>query len=306
MKFRKSILLGIIALGVLTGCNGGDTSSEPTISDSEDWGVGDFNFIQQTNVTTPRVNPATSGSNNGTSGTTGSISAGWDTPVEVTTSSIPADAVTEPEELVIESEYIDLSTNYSLQLGEHVWVSIPKIAVENAVDLDTFLENYRQACTLIDESQYGSPETFNKALEKGNLVHLSGSVMYIQTKGITYACKNTVASLSAVKEPSFSLFKLGTLRGPAGGTFSFEYSTLGELVESDETEHYYRAVYTIADVADNEDIQAYAGLIYDKLTGAVSTCVLDVDSRYSESDANILISSLRFTTEEPENLVHFN
>lgn len=291
----KKIISIVAAMGIvcaLTACSRGgeteSTSSEPT--------VGDFNFIQQAPVTSS----SSSGMQVSVSGGDGEVSGGLpispDTSIELETS--------EPAE---ESGYKDLSTNSSLQLGANVYVSIPTAQVYPCCTLDEFLRSSRVAYNLVPETQWNTLPIQKEAYKYGSCVHSEETRMLIEGIGFSYWCTNQESSLDVAKSPSIGLFNLGTLTADSGETYASSYRKLGELQDEEETDFYYRAVYTIADVDNLSAVEAYAALIFDKGTNTLATCLIATSNLYKETGAtftaDIAISSFRYSTVTPENLM---
>lgn len=297
----RRILAILLASGIvctMTACSNDAEAEESSTTPV----VGDFNFVEQSPITPTtssggmtvdidREDGEVSGDINDYTGQ-GTDSTGEVT--EVTTSEVLSD-------------YKDLSTNSSLQLGSNVYVSIPTVQIAPSCTLSEFLRSRRTAYNLVAESQYDTLPIQKEVFQYGSCLHTEETVMLIEGIGFSYWCVNTPATLETAKSPSMRLFNMGTLTADTGDTYSVSYKYLGELQEEEETDFYYRAVYTVDDVADIDTIQAYAAIIYDKQTGVITTCLIATSKLYEDAGytftADIAINSFRYTTQSPDNIV---
>lgn len=302
-RFIKSCGASLLAaVLLLTGCNKGDDTSP--VTESTDVPVGDFNFIDNTPQTTrgavDTVDPTDSGSTGGDIAVTTATNEDGE-PVEP-----PVIESVEEENPVADvvSDYVDIASNYSLRLGKNVYVSVPMSLFEKTCDLDTFLNNFREVRTLTTDTNYDNKALMEKTYQHGTCLFMDESRLYVEGVGMGYMCQNKGGSLAIAKGPSMNTFNLGKLTSELGSNLNSSYNKLGELVSSEETEYYYKAVYKIADLEAIEDIDARAMLCFDKTTYSLTTAIVYKNSYCAEDtfDLDVIAESFRFQGTMPDNL----
>lgn len=310
---RLKLIVAMLAITMLvSGCNKSeDITAQPETTTPP---VGDFNFIAQ-GTTSSTVTPVSPGNTTdvgqdanmgGSNGEGAGITPDMDTQSQATEQPNNQQQTPEEEEpgIVYISPYEDLSSNLSIQIGDDVYVSVPSSIMETTCGLDLFLETYRLAHTLVNEEDYGDKDVVASVYKNGTCLDINNSTLYINGQGIGYWCKNIQGSMDLASSPTISLFNLGKLKG-AKGSMNARYSELGEKLDSEDNDYFYKAIYTIKDV-EGTATQARAVLIYNKQTSAISTCLIYLNSEYcADTTANIdlLASSVRFSTVAPDNYV---
>lgn len=308
----KKIICLACLIALLTGC-----ASEASTSSSESTlPAGDFNFIAQ--QTEPVHTTGTAPSSPAEiSGQTGSeLPSDVDVPIESTewqgeSEEDPISDVPSSENTGTTASYVspfeDLSTTVSMQIGANVYISVPVSLTEEPIDLSAFVESMRLAHTLVSSADYGDPEVVKNVYSAGTCFNVADNSLYIDGLGVFYWCRSFASSLDEAKSPTISLFNLGKL---TDGTTSLEYSykALGDMIDSTENDLFYRAVYLVNDVEKLgiPELACRAVLVYDKLTGSASTCLLCVDKRYCEdtsADIEFLTSGVRYSSVAPDMLV---
>lgn len=295
----------LAAMMLVSGCSSeNDANSQ---SDTTTPPVGDFNFIAQgtpstTGIPTSPDSPTSDSQDDNMT----KPSQGGDIAISTTTSQVTEQQSPEeskPEAVYI-SPYKDLDSNVSIQLGEDVYASVPSSILEQTCGLDLFLETYRLAHTLVNKEDYANKSVVSAVYKNGTCLNFTDTSLYLNGMGIGYWCKNLQGTLDLAKSPTISLFNLGTLSCSAG-SMTARYSELGEKLDSEDNDLFYKAVYDVKDV-EGTPTQARAVLIYNKQTSAISTCLIYLNSEYcADTTANIelLAGSVRFSTAAPDNLV---
>lgn len=306
MISRKLKIFAIfISIALLAGCSHSDnTSSQPVVTTPP---VGDFNFIDQkpvSSVDMPSTSPSVSTDSGYTDNINVDIPAVTGTIADGSTDESPSAQESEIIDTRYVSPYVDLSTNSSIHIGSDVYVSIPQSIIEKQCGLDVFLESYRAAHTLIPEEDYADIGVINNIYAEGTCVSIDNSTLYINGEGIGYWCKCVDSTIDIAKAPDIRLFNLGTLKG-RNGSISASYQALGNKLDSEENDFFYRAVYAIQDL-EGTTVDGRAVLIFNKETSALSTCLIYLNKTYClDTSANIelLAGSVRFSTTAPDNLI---
>lgn len=296
MKKILSCLL-ITSLVSLTACNSGTTS------DSSSQPVGDFKFIQDSDeeTTTSIIESApTSRSDDEVSG---DVISSPDTSIAPEESSSSAE-----ETSGYSAKFKDLESNKSVQIGKNIYLSLPATLFQNTGTLDSYIEQARLALAMREPEDFWLSDVQKEIHADTNAYfYYNTDSLFISSAGLVCTCKNTTG---IEKNPSISDFNLGTMTSEYSPDISFTYSfsELGDLISESDEDKYYLAVYNIADVADDTSRKAKAVFIYDKTTSA--SCLVTVQTipellkeQKIAADLDFIVSSVRFTTTTPENLV---
>lgn len=296
MKKILSCLL-ITGLVSLTACNSGTTS------DSSSQPVGDFKFIQDSDeeTTTSIIeNTPTSRSDGEVSG---AVISSPDTSIAPEESSSSAE-----ETSGYSSKFKDLESNKSVQIGKNIYLSLPATLFQNTGTLDNYIEQARLALAMREPEDFWLSDVQKEIHADTNAYfYYNTDSLFISSAGLVCTCKNTTG---IEKNPSISDFNLGTMTSEYSPDISFTYSfsELGDLISESDEDKYYLAIYNIADVADDTSRKAKAVFIYDKTTSA--SCLVTVQTipellkeQKIAADLDFIVSSVRFTTTTPENLV---
>lgn len=310
-NFGKRWFSLILACAVISSasCNSDQAETTPA---AEDVPVGDFNFIDQTPLSTTVSNNATitvSGAQSTIDMPTFTTGSDANTPAQTdisdTNSSGSDNLTTQPAIPEVIPNYTEFENGVSFQAGQNVYFSYPSVLLQNVFDLDIYLEKYRQANAMLDESQYGSADTYKKVLSQGTCLHTQNSVMMVKGLGLTVWVKNTGGKKDGLDDITIRSFNLGKLKSASGNTLNAEYSDLGDVVSEEETEYYAKKVWKIADVADNDAITAYGVGIQDKITGAMTFVTIIRSNNYAASNiptAEKMVEAVRFSTVVPDNI----
>ena len=314
------LLCCLVAIVSLSGCSG-KTESSDTSGDTSNTPVGDFNFQAQkpsatTSATTaaavagrqdneididmPDLGTWEAGSGSGTTPDDGRADEIWGS-----NDSVDNSEDVEPEFKPYISSYVDLATDVSVRIGANGYLSVPQSLVAKAVGLDTWLENTRVAYNLVSDADRGTSAVQDKIYADGNLVYVGDSVLSIAGKGITIDVKNTYGTLSMAQSVNAKSFALGRLTTDSGASYESAYSKLGDKIDEQDEELFYRAVYEIADVADLDNVDAQAVVLFDKQTDSMMLVTVGVNTDLcpeSNGSLNIIIGSVRYSTVEPDNL----
>lgn len=298
MKKILSCLL-ITSLVSLTACNSGtsDTSSSKP--------VGDFNFISQEEEDTSSEAEANS-----------STASRTDNPISGELASSPDTSISAPVDDNSSSgannEYIskfkDLESNKSVQIGKNIYLSLPATLFQNTGTLDSYIEQARLALAMREPEDFWLSDVQKEIHADTNAYfYYNTDSLFISSAGLVCTCKNTTG---IERNPSISDFNLGTMTSEYSPDISFTYSfsELGDLISESDEDKYYSAIYNIADVVDDTSRKAKAVFIYDKTTSA--SCLVTVQTipellkeQKIAADLDFIVSSVRFTTTTPENLV---
>lgn len=296
MKKILSCLL-ITGLVSLTACNSGTTS------DSSSQPVGDFKFIQDSDEeTTTSIIESTP-----TSRSDGEVSG--DVISSPDTSIAPEESSSSAEETSgYSSKFKDLESNKSVQIGKNIYLSLPATLFQNTGTLDSYIEQARLALAMREPEDFWLSDVQKEIHADTNAYfYYNTDSLFISSAGLVCTCKNTTG---IEKNPSISDFNLGTMPSEYSPDISFTYSfsELGDLISESDEDKYYLAIYNIADVADDTSRKAKAVFIYDKTTSA--SCLVTVQTipellkeQKIAADLDFIVSSVRFTTTKPENLV---
>lgn len=296
MKKILSCLL-ITSLVSLTACNSGTTS------DSSSQPVGDFKFIQDSDEeTTTSILESTP-----TSRSDGEVSG--DVISSPDTSIAPEESSSSAEETSgYSSKFKDLESNKSVQIGKNIYLSLPATLFQNTGTLDSYIEQARLALAMREPEDFWLSDVQKEIHADTNAYfYYNTDSLFISSAGLVCTCKNTTG---IEKNPSISDFNLGTMTSEYSPDISFTYSfsELGDLISESDEDKYYLAIYNIADVADDTSRKAKAVFIYDKTTSA--SCLVTVQTipellkeQKIAADLDFIVSSVRFTTTKPENLV---
>lgn len=296
MKKILSCLL-ITGLVSLTACNSGTTS------DSSSQPVGDFKFIQDSDEeTTTSIIESTP-----TSRSDGEVSG--DVISSPDTSIAPEESSSSSEETSdYSAKFKDLESNKSVQIGKNIYLSLPAILFQNTGTLDSYIEQARLALAMREPEDFWLSDVQKEIHADTNAYfYYNTDSLFISSAGLVCTCKNTTG---IEKNPSISDFNLGTMTSEYSPDISFTYSfsELGDLISESDEDKYYLAIYNIADVADDTSRKAKAVFIYDKTTSA--SCLVTVQTipellkeQKIAADLDFIVSSVRFTTTTPENLV---
>lgn len=296
MKKILSCLL-ITSLVSLTACNSGTTS------DSSSQPVGDFKFIQDSDEeTTTSIIESTP-----TSRSDGEVSG--DVISSPDTSIAPEESSSSAEETSgYSAKFKDLESNKSVQIGKNIYLSLPATLFQNTGTLDSYIEQARLALAMREPEDFWLSDVQKEIHADTNAYfYYNTDSLFISSAGLVCTCKNTTG---IEKNPSISDFNLGTMTSEYSPDISFTYSfsELGDLISESDEDKYYSAIYNIADVADDTSRKAKAVFIYDKTTSA--SCLVTVQTipellkeQKIAADLDFIVSSVRFTTTTPENLV---
>lgn len=296
MKKILSCLL-IASLVSLTACNSGTTS------DSSSQPVGDFKFIQDSDeeTTTSIIESTPTSRSDGE--VPGDVISSPDTSIAPEESSSSAE-----ETLDYSAKFKDLESNKSVQIGKNIYLSLPATLFQNTGTLDSYIEQARLALAMREPEDFWLSDVQKEIHADTNAYfYYNTDSLFISSAGLVCTCKNTTG---IEKNPSISDFNLGTMTSEYSPDISFTYSfsELGDLISESDEDKYYLAIYNIADVADDTSRKAKAVFIYDKTTSA--SCLVTVQTipellkeQKIAADLDFIVSSVRFTTTTPENLV---
>lgn len=304
----------------LSGCSG-KTESSDVSGDMNNTPIGDFNFQAQkpASTTSETTTAAVAGRQDNEIDIDMPDLGTWDTNSGLGTTSDDGLADVEwgsndivNEEDGVESEfkpyvssYVDLATDVSIRIGANGYMSVPQSLVAKAVGLDSWLESTRVAYNLVSEADRNTSAVQDKIYADGNLVYTGDSVLSIAGKGITIDVKNTYGTLSMAQSVNAKSFALGRLTSDSGASYESSYSKLGARIDEQDEELFYRAVYEIDDVADLENVDAQAVVLFDKQTDSMMLVTVGVNKELcpeSNGSVNIIIGSVRYSTVEPDNL----
>ena len=304
----------------LSGCSG-KTESSDTSSDVSNAPVGDFNFQAQKpsatviettaaavvgrqdneiNIDMPDLGTWEADSGVGTKPGGSPAGETWGS-----SDSVASDEDAEPEFKPYISNYVDLATDVSIRIGANGYLSVPQSLVAKAIGLDTWLENTRIAYNLVSEADRNTSDIQDKIYADGNMVYVGDSILSIAGKGITIDVKNTYGTLSMAQSVNAKSFALGRLTTDSGASYESAYSKLGDKIDEQDEELYYRVVYEIVDVADLDNVDAQAVVLFDKQTDSMMLVTVGVNKDLcpeSSGSLNIIIGSVRYSTVEPDNL----
>lgn len=298
-RCSASLLVSVL---LLTGCN--DNKETPSDTESVEEPVGDFNFVDNTPQTTRGTADTVDPVDSGVTGDDIAVTTATDEDGEPAESIIVESAEADNPVADVVSDYVDIASNYSLRLGKNVYVSVPMSLFEKTCDLDTFLTNFREVRTLTTDTNYDNKALMEKTYQHGTCLYMDESRLYMEGIGMGYMCQNKGGSLAIAKGPSMNTFNLGKLTSALGNNLNSSYNKLGELISSEETEYYYKAVYKIADLEDIEDIDARAMLCFDKTTYSLTTAIVYKNSYCTEDtfDLDVITESFRYQGTIPDNL----
>lgn len=296
MKKILSCLL-ITGLVSLTACNSGTTS------DSSSQPVGDFKFIQDSDeeTTTSIIEGTPTSRSDGE--VSGDVISSPDTSIAPEESSSSAKETSD-----YSAKFKDLESNKSVQIGKNIYLSLPATLFQNTGTLDSYIEQARLALAMREPEDFWLSDVQKEIHADTNAYfYYNTDSLFISSAGLVCTCKNTTG---IEKNPSISDFNLGTMTSEYSPDISFTYSfsELGDLISESDEDKYYSAIYNIADVADDTSRKAKAVFIYDKTTSA--SCLVTVQTipellkeQKIAADLDFIVSSVRFTTTTPENLV---
>lgn len=296
MKKILSCLL-ITGLVSLTACNSGTTS------DSSSQPVGDFKFIQDSDeeTTTSIIESTPTSRSDGE--VSGDVISSPDTSIAPEGSSSSAEETSD-----YSAKFKDLESNKSVQIGKNIYLSLPATLFQNTGTLDSYIEQARLALAMREPEDFWLSDVQKEIHADTNAYfYYNTDSLFISSAGLVCTCKNTTG---IEKNPSISDFNLGTMTSEYSPDISFTYSfsELGDLISESDEDKYYSAIYNIADVADDTSRKAKAVFIYDKTTRA--SCLVTVQTipellkeQKIAADLDFIVSSVRFTTTTPENLV---
>lgn len=296
MKNISKLLLVFCLLG-LTACSSGTTS------DSSSQPVGDFKFIQDSDeeMTTSIIESTPTSRSDGV--VSGDVISSPDTSIA------PAESFSSAEETSdYSAKFKDLESNKSVQIGKNIYLSLPATLFQNTGTLDSYIEQARLALAMREPEDFWLSDVQKEIHADTNAYfYYNTDSLFISSAGLVCTCKNTTG---IEKNPSISDFNLGTMTSEYSPDISFTYSfsELGDLISESDEDKYYLAIYNIADVADDTSRKAKAVFIYDKTTSA--SCLVTVQTipellkeQKIAADLDFIVSSVRFTTTTPENLV---
>lgn len=309
----SGLLLAVLCLASCSN-NESDSNSSTAVTTTL---VGDFNFIAQ-DTKSPQHSAVNASTSIMPADTTTYATDIYGAPIVDTTQStsisageddiidIPADTTApvyvSPEEI---STFVDYSTDVSLRIGKDIYVSVPYALLQTCTDLDTFMDNTRVAYNLVSEEDKAKPEIQKQRYASGTCLHLDESKMYIDGYGMGYWIKCFSSAIEDVKAPTMDMFNLGKIAGNLSSVTK-SYSKLGELLSNFENDYYYKAVYSIADLKNNANIDARAVIMYDKATSSASTCIVYINKAYyvpsGLEDLDFIASSVRYSVVVPDNL----
>lgn len=303
MKNISKLLLVFCILG-LTACSSGTVTS-----DSSSQPVGDFNFVRD-DETTISVVESTPSSQRSDGVISGELISSPDTlGSDENTSISSGNSSTTPEETSdYASKFKDLDSNKSVQIGKNIYISLPASLFQNTGTLDDYIEQARLALAMREPDDFWLSEVQKEIHSDINAYfYYNTDSLFISSAGLLCTCKNITG---IEKNPSISDFNLGTMTSDysSDASFTFSFSALGDLISESDEEKYYSAVYDIADVAEDTARKAKAVFIYDKTTSA--SCLVTIQTipellkeQKIAADLDFIVSSVRFSTSVPENLV---
>ena len=297
----KKILSCVLITGLvsLTACNSGTDEASSSVP------VGDFNFISQTEEDT---SSEVEGNSSTVSRTDNLISGELVSSPDTDISAPVDDNSSSGANNEYISEFKDLESNSSIQIGKNIYLSLPSRIFENTGTLDEFIEQARLALNMREPDEFWGTDVQQEIhAENKAYFYYNSDSLFISSLGLLCTCRN-VSGLD--KNPSISDFNLGTLAAESNpkNTFTFGFSELGDKLSESDEDFYYSAVYAIADLKDSDTRQAKAVYFLDKITGASSLCVIQVIPELIEknevvADLDFLISSVRYSTAKPDNII---